>query len=76
LRIAAAKAVREAPDYFAQFRAPETTRNPGQILAHVGQIAMLGRLAGVPVRGENYHQAQIITGHVCIEQAPPVREFD
>jgi hypothetical protein len=43
---------------------------------HVGQIAMLRRLAGVPVRGENYHQAQIITGLVCIEQAPPVREFD
>jgi hypothetical protein len=43
---------------------------------HVGQIAMLRRLAGVPVRGENYHQAQIVTGRVGADQAPPVREFE
>lgn len=43
---------------------------------HVGQIAMLRRLAGAPVRGENYHQAQIVAGRVGVEQAPPVREFD
>lgn len=42
---------------------------------HVGQIAMLRRLAGAPVRGENYHQAQIVTGRVGADQAPPVREF-
>ena len=119
------KALRGAPDGFAQFRAGETTRTPGQILAHicdlldwglslaqghsemaelrypslgqgigaflrelcrhfdaylasdaplgcpprsssqapladalthVGQISMLRRLAGAPVRGENYFQ--------------------
>ena len=45
-------------------------------LTHVGQIAMLRRLAGGPVRGENYHQAQIATGRVGADQAPAVREFD
>jgi len=43
---------------------------------HVGQIAMLRRLAGVPVRGENYHRAHIERGRVGPDQAPPVREFD
>jgi len=45
-------------------------------LTHVGQIAMLRRLAGAPVRGENYHQAQSIAGRVGADQAAPVREFD
>lgn len=33
-----AKAVRDAPDSFASFRAAETTRTPVQILAHVGDL--------------------------------------
>jgi hypothetical protein len=138
------KAVRGAPDAFAQFRASEHTRTPVDILAHigdlmdwalsiaqgqqrwhnsaplawdgekqrffaalealdvylasdsplhepaeklfqgpvadalthVGQIAMLRRIAGVPVRGENYHQAHIAAGRVGTDQAVPVREFD
>ena len=45
-------------------------------LTHVGQLAMLRRLAGAPVRGENYHKANIATGHVGADQAAPVREFD
>jgi hypothetical protein len=45
-------------------------------LTHFGQIAMLRRLAGVPVRGENYFRAEIRAGRVGEEQAPPVREFD
>lgn len=138
------KAVRGASETYAQFRASEKTRAPGEILAHigdlmewalsiaqgqqrwhdssplpwdaeirrfftaleafdaylasgdplhepaeklfqgpiadafthVGQIAMLRRLAGAPVRGENYHQAQIATGRVGVDQAAPVREFE
>lgn len=45
-------------------------------LTHVGQLAMLRRLAGSPVRGENYFQAEIVAGRVGAEQAPPRREFD
>jgi hypothetical protein len=138
------KAVRDAPATFASFRAGETTRTPGQILAHVGdlldwalhlargehvwrdseplpwpqevarfhealsrldaylaskaplgrtaeqifqgpiadalthvgQISLLRRLAGTPVRGENYARAEIVKGRVGPEQAAPRREFD
>jgi len=33
-----AKAVRDAPESFASFKASETTRTPGQILAHIGDL--------------------------------------
>lgn len=137
------KAVRGAPEGFASLRAGETTRTPGEILAHVGdlldwalsmaegrtawtdskplpwpeevarfhaglakldahlasgapvavpleklfqgpiadafthvgQIALLRRLGGGPVRGENYYRADIEAGRVGAEQAPPKREF-
>ena len=45
-------------------------------LTHVGQIAMLRRLAGSPVRGENYFGASIAAGRVDLDQSPPAREFD
>ena len=44
-------------------------------LTHVGQIAMLRRLAGVPMRGENYYVAEITAGRVGSDQAAPKREF-
>ena len=44
-------------------------------LTHVGQIALLRRLAGSPIKGENYHQADIATGRVGPDQAAPRREF-
>jgi len=138
------KAVRGAPSSFAVFRASETTRTPGQILSHigdlldwalsvaegserwhnslplpwereierffyalekldrylssggqlhvspeklfqgpvadalthVGQINLLRRLAGIPVRGENYFVAEITIGRVGADQAAPKHEFD
>jgi len=45
-------------------------------LTHVGQIAMLRRLAGGPVRGENYSKARIELGRTGPEQNAAVREFD
>jgi len=45
-------------------------------LSHVGQIAMLRRLAGGPVKGENYHKAHVEVGRVGREQAKAVTEFD
>lgn len=45
-------------------------------LTHVGQIAMLRRMAGAPVRGENYFLAEIEAGRVGREQAAPRKEFD
>jgi hypothetical protein len=139
-----AKALRGAPAGFADFRAGATTRTPGQILAHmgdlldwglllaegkqewhdspplpwdrgkarffaslevfdrylasdvplgctcetllqapiadalthVGQIAMLRRIAGAQVRAENYGQAEIVPGRVGADQSAPKMEFD
>jgi hypothetical protein len=137
------KAVRNAPDSFAEFRANEGVRTPAQILAHIGdlmdwalsiakgqqewhnakpllwneevqrffvsltkfddflatneplqappekllqapiadalthigQIAILRRLAGDPVKGENYYKAEIVIGRVSADQAKPKLEF-
>lgn len=45
-------------------------------LTHVGQLAMLRRISGSPIRGENYSQAQIEAGKVGTRQAAAGREFD
>jgi hypothetical protein len=44
-------------------------------LTHVGQIAMLRRLAGDPVKAENFYKAEITTGRVGADQAKPKFEF-
>jgi hypothetical protein len=44
-------------------------------LTHTGQIAILRRMAGCPIRGENYYRAEIVAGHVGLDQTAPVREF-
>lgn len=75
-------AMRALDDYLAS---PEPLAyEPGQIfqgaiadaLTHVGQINFLRRMAGIPVRGENYFRAEIATGRVEADQAAPRREFD
>jgi hypothetical protein len=45
-------------------------------LNHIGQIAMLRRLAGSPILGENYFKAGIAAGRVGLDQAAPRREFE
>jgi hypothetical protein len=45
-------------------------------LTHVGQIAMLRRMAGAPIKGENYYKADIVTGRVGPEQTKGRVEFD
>jgi hypothetical protein len=138
------KAVRDAPESFAGFRAADTSRTPAQLLAHigdlidwaltmakgneawrelgpqpwsqdvdrfhaglarldeylasgeelacscerlfqgaiadslthVGQLTMLRRIAGAPMRSENYSKADIQSGRVGAEQTKPKREFD
>ena len=44
-------------------------------LTHVGQIAMLRRLAGARVRGENYYLAKIEAGRTGPDQMAPMSEF-
>ena len=45
-------------------------------LNHVGQLALLRRMAGSPIRGENYATAEIVTGRVGREQSQKRREFE
>jgi hypothetical protein len=44
-------------------------------LTHIGQIAMLRRLDGSPITGENSFQADIASGRVGKDQAVPKGEF-
>jgi hypothetical protein len=45
-------------------------------LTHTGQLTMLRRLAGSPIRGESYLKADIEIGRVGSDQAAPRIEFD
>ena len=47
-------------------------------LTHTGQLAMLRRLHGAPMKGESYNRADITIGRVGSDQTPadPRNEFD
>jgi hypothetical protein len=76
------KALRAFDDYLASdlpLATPPEKIFQGPIadaLTHTGQINMLRRMAGCPIRGENYHRAEISVGRVGQDQASPKREFD
>ena len=44
-------------------------------LTHVGQIAMLRRMSGSPMRGENYYVADIAIGQVSADQPRSKQEL-
>ena len=44
-------------------------------LTHIGQLTILRRVEGAPIRAENYLQADIAAGRVGAAQSPPRREF-
>jgi len=47
-------------------------------LTHTGQLALLRRLHGAPMKGESYNRADVVVGRVGPEQTPadPKLEFD
>ena len=69
-------------DYLAsaqpiQLSAEKLLQSPiADALTHIGQIAMLRRLAGSPILGENYLLADITAGRVGADQAKPTGEFE
>jgi len=66
-----------AADTALGFSAEKLFQGPvADALTHVGQLAMLRRMAGAPVKGENYFKAEIQAGRVGPEQMPARREFD
>jgi hypothetical protein len=74
-------AVKQFDDFLASseaLQAPTEKLLQGPIadaLAHMGQIAMLRRMAGNPVKGENFYAAEITAGRVGEDQAKPKFEF-
>lgn len=44
-------------------------------ISHVGQLAMMRRLAGYKIPGENYFIAEIAAGRTGADQAEPVQSF-
>jgi hypothetical protein len=73
--------VKKIDDYLASdkpLQAPAEKLFQGPIadaLTHVGQIAMLRRMAGVPIKGENYFVAEITVGRVGETQVTASKEF-
>jgi len=45
-------------------------------LTHVGQLAMLRRMSGAPMKSENYFVADVAAGRVGADQTVPRKEFD
>jgi len=44
-------------------------------LTHTGQLTLMRRLSGSPIRAENYAKANIVAGRVGADQAAPRAEF-
>lgn len=66
-----------ASEFPLGFSAEQLFQGPiADALTHVGQIAMLRRIAGAPIRGENYFKAEIVAGKVGAEQSTKRVEFD
>jgi hypothetical protein len=74
-------ALKKFDDYLASadpMRAPVEKLFQGPVadaLTHVGQLAMMRRLAGCPIQAENFYAAAIETGRVGADQNPPKRTF-
>jgi len=66
-----------ASDAPLQTSAEELFQGPiSDALTHIGQVAVLRRQAGAPVRSEVYAKAKIAAGHVGVEQPKNPLEFD
>lgn len=44
-------------------------------LNHIGQLTILRRISGSPIRAENYAKAEILSGRTGPDQRSPKREF-
>lgn len=45
-------------------------------LTHTGQLAMLRRLHGSPMKGESYNRAEVVIGRIGLEQASPDPRYE
>jgi hypothetical protein len=74
-------ALKKLDDYLASSETVHTTpekllQGPvADALTHVGQVAMLRRIGGEPMKSESYYDADVAVGRVGAEQSKPKREF-
>jgi hypothetical protein len=74
-------AVKKLDDYLASDKPLQVSEEKlfqgpvADALTHVGQVAMLRRMAGAAIKGENYFVAEIAVGRVGADQAAPRKEF-
>ena len=74
-------ALKSFDDYLASDQPMHAAAEPlfqgpiADALTHVGQIAMMRRLAGSPTCGENFFVAKIATGQVDADQPAPAQPF-
>ncbi len=67
--LASPEPLRETPEKLVQAPLADA-------LTHIGQIALMRRMAGSPIKGEGYITAEIVAGRVGAEQAASKQEFD
>lgn len=61
----------------AGYELPRLFQGPvADALTHTGQLAMLRRLSGAPMKGESYNRADIVVGRVGAEQTPADPKFE
>jgi len=68
-----------ATDALMQYEVTRVFQGPvADALTHTGQLAMLRRLHGAPMKGESYNRADIVVGRISLEQTPadPRYEFN
>jgi hypothetical protein len=60
----------------ARFSRDDSSALVADALTHVGQLAMLRRVAGAPIRAENYAVAEIVAGRTGADQVAARWEFE
>jgi hypothetical protein len=66
-----------ASDSEVRYELPRLFQGPiADALTHTGQLAMLRRLHGAPIKGESYNRADIALGRVGSAQVPPDSRYE
>jgi hypothetical protein len=61
----------------SQFELTRLFQGPvADALTHTGQLTMLRRLHGSPIKSESYSRADVVVGRVSFEQTPPDPKFE
>ena len=66
-----------ASDEPIRYETPRLFQGPiADALTHTGQLAMLRRMHGAPMKGESYNRAEVVVGRIGVDQTPPNPKFE